>query len=623
MCGLAGIISKDPHQISHNRLKLMSDTLQHRGPDGEGFWLHEDGNCGWAHRRLAILDKSTKAAQPMHYRHYRVILNGEIYNYTELKSLLQKKGYIFFTEGDTEVIPAAYDHWGIDCLNHFDGMFAFALYNEKTNALILARDRFGEKPLYYSMTGTENDFSNFVFASEMKALWAIGIHRQLSGAHLLQYITLGDITHFPDKRQTFYNNIYSLPQGHYISIQTKTFQFTIQQWYQPALRKKDSATFNEDACIQEFSSLLETSVSRRLRSHVHTGSSLSGGIDSASIVATIKQQKNDSSQWKNMAFTAAFPGFEKDETLRSREIAQYLNLQQEFIFPTEKDWIEQFEKLMFHQEEPLQSSSILTQFLVYQKAKEKNIIVLLDGQGADEILGGYQKSTRWYLQSLLRENKSLFLKEKKLLVKNQFMDDWDFRDIAASLSPKKTSKALNYLTKRKIRQAKFLNIDFYHAYAQSILIKKPVFRSMEDILYYNSFQSGLDELLRYADRNAMAHSVEVRLPFLYHELVEFVIALPTSMKIRDGFTKWILRKSSEKKLPRKNIWAKGKTGYEPPQAKWMKHPQIKELIMQSRNRLVSNGILQKDILKKPIISRDAHAANNFDWRFLCVAALLK
>ncbi len=622
MCGLAGIIEKNATQLSANRLQVLSDTLQHRGPDGAGTWIDADGHCGLAHRRLAILDKSPAAAQPLHYLHYTVMLNGEIYNYLELKNFLQKKGYIFNTEGDTEIIPAAFDHWGIHCLERFDGMFVFTLVNEKTKTLYIVRDRFGEKPLYYTYTGPATNFTSFLFASEMKALWADGISRQLAGTPLLQYLALGEVSHFPDKSQTFYEHIYNLPQGHYLCIDISKYQFAKEQWYHPTFEKKTAAC-EEDTCIQQFSSLFETSVGRRLRSHVHTGSSLSGGIDSASIVATIHQLANKSSQWKNIAFTAAFPGFQKDESERSKAIAAYLDMQQELIYPSVKDWIDEFEKMMYHQEEPLQSSSVLTQFLVYKKAREKNIIVLLDGQGADELLGGYKKYTRWYLQFLWRKNKPLFKAEKEALARNHFLDDWNFRDRLAAISPAKASKALRFTALQKIRQTPFIHPDFYRAHRQPINIQKPVINCLEDILYFNSFQSGLDELLRYADRNAMAHSVEVRLPFLYHELAEFIFSLPASMKIHAGFTKWILRKATENKLPGNIVWAKGKTGFEPPQENWMKQTPIVELIRQSRARLVTHGLLRKEIIEAPIIAREAHAADNYDWRFLCVAALLK
>lgn len=622
MCGIAGIISADPARVSMHLLKSMSDILAHRGPDGEGFWIHEDGHCGFAHRRLSILDKTPKAAQPLHYMHYTIMLNGEIYNYIELKEILKKQGYQFTTDGDTEIIPAAFDYWGRDCLHHFDGMFVFVLYDNDSHDLFIARDRFGEKPFYYAVEKkNDNIFSTFVFASEMKALWAIGIPREYNGDRLLQYLSLGKVTGFPDKKNTFYKNIFTLPQGHFISIKTKTGKLETAQWYQPNLEINVNDK-DENNIIRHFTGLLETSVSRRLRSHVNTGTSLSGGIDSAAVAAIIQGLKNSGDYWKNTGFTASFPGFEKDELSKSKEVASFLHMQQEVLFPTENDWAENFEKIMYYQEEPLQSSSVLTQFMVYKKAKEKNITVLLDGQGADEILGGYTKYTRWYLQELLRENKSLFIREKKLLSANNFLENWDARDYAMAVFPRTANAALQTLQKNKIKNTGFIQDEFYDMYKGTISARSSMPPGLSAQLAFSSFDSGLDELLRYADRNSMANSVEVRLPFLSHELVEFVFSLPSSIKMKNGFTKWILRKSMENKLPQNIIWAKGKTGYEPPQKAWMKTKPIQEMIAEARIKLVDNNILQKQILQKPIMAKSAHAPGNIDWRFLCVAALL-
>ncbi len=623
MCGIAGIISSGTAQVSIHQLQTMSGILAHRGPDGEGLWIHDDGHCGFAHRRLSILDKTPKAAQPLHYMHYTMMLNGEIYNYIELKEMLQKKGYQFFTDGDTEIIPAAFDCWGRECLHHFDGMFVFVLYNHLSHEIFIARDRFGEKPLYFSHDKKENSsFESFVFASEMKALWAVGIPRDYYGERLLQYLALGKVTGFPDKKNTFYKNVLSLPQGHFISIQTKTCEIEIKKWYTPNLEKNNEEK-NVNTIITQFLSLLETSVSRRLRSHVHTGTSLSGGIDSAAIAAMIMGIKKKNECWKNTAFTASFPGFEKDELSKSKEVAAFLHMQQEIIFPTEKDWIENFEKIMYHQEEPLQSSSVLSQYMVYKKAKEKNIIVLLDGQGADEILGGYTKYTRWYLQELLREKKPAFINEKKLLLANEFLENWDTKDYIMSAFPRISIAVLQSIEKWKIKHTGYIQKDFYETYKDHQSLRKNMAYGLSGQLAYNSFESGLDELLRYADRNSMAHSVEVRLPFLSHELVELIFSLPSSFKMKNGFTKWILRKAMVNKLPENIIWAKGKIGYEPPQATWMKIKPIQDMIITARKKLVEKNILQKEIIDQPINAKSAHAAGNTDWRILCAATLLK
>ena len=384
----------------------MADALQHRGPDSEGFWMNESQSVGFAHRRLCILDLSGGANQPFHYLHYTIIFNGEIYNYIELKEQLSKSGYHFSTTSDTEVIPAAYDCWGEDCLQHFDGMFAFALYDNNKQTLFIARDRFGEKPLYYYPVYAERGrFQQLLFASEIKALFSAGTPKNLNGTMMLNYLAIGYVQNPIKKTATFYNNILSLPPGNCLHIIPSQGKITMRKWYKPKL---SSISISEEEAIQQFADLFSSSVQKRLRSDVAVGTSLSGGLDSSSIVAAIHQLKNKETQWRNVAFTAGFIDFERDETAYSKEVSAAFNITQYLIEPTADDWVNYWQQLMYHQDEPVQSSSVLTQYLVYKTAKEKGITVLLDGQGADEILSGYKKYVHWFLQQLLVTDSSLF-----------------------------------------------------------------------------------------------------------------------------------------------------------------------------------------------------------------------
>jgi asparagine synthase (glutamine-hydrolysing) len=618
MCGIAGIISPNNSLVNQQRLQSMADVLQHRGPHGEGFWINGTQQIGFAHRRLSIIDLSEEAAQPFHYLHYTIIFNGEIYNYIEIKEELQKKGYTFSTASDTEVIPAAFDYWNIDCLNKFDGMFAFAMWNEKEQQLLIARDRFGEKPLYYHADYLyRGKFEQFVFASEMKALWSLGANKQLNGTMMLNYLTLGFVQNPIKKTETFYSNILSLPQGHYLFVSPKEGRVQMHKWYQPNL----SNTFEMSATlVDKFKELFFTSVARRLRSDVSIGTSLSGGIDSSSIVAAIHQQKNITQQWKNIAFTATFPGFEKNELEYSKQVAAYFKIDQKVIEPNADAWIKNFQQLMYHQEEPLQSSSVLTQFLVYQLAKENNITVLLDGQGGDEILAGYKKYIHWYLQQLFISDTSAYFKERKELKQNDLFDKWGWRNYAAAFFPHKAAKALQQRAIREQHEQNFIDPEFFSHYHNKDTLQKPAVKQLDDILYYNTFHFGLPELLRYADRNSMAHSREVRLPFLFHELVEFIFSLPASCKINNGFTKWILRKSMESYLPAEVVWRKGKIGFEPPQKEWMRDQQVQEMIIEARKKLVNKNILHSNVLNVPV-KPAAHEEKSFDWRYLCASEI--
>ncbi len=622
MCGIAGIISLHKAFIQPYRLKAMADALKHRGPDGEELWLEDEAGVGFAHCRLSIIDLSEKAKQPFQYLHFTIIFNGEIYNYIELRNELKQKGYSFYSNSDTEIIPAAYDYWGKDCLNHFDGMFAFALFDKKQNEVFIARDRFGEKPLYYYADYKDRGrFEEFLFASEMKALWKTGVAKHLSGMMLLNFLTLGYVQNPLKKSETFYTNILSLPPGYYLTVFPKQGKVRMKKWYNPSMINIQSSI---DDASNQFRELFFSSVDKRLRSDVSIGTSLSGGIDSSSIVAAIdvlKNKKEINSNWKNVAFTAIFPGFEKDESRQSKLVADYFGIKQFTIEPNESDCLKYFDELMYHQEEPIQSSSVLTQFMIYKLAKENNIIVLLDGQGADEILGGYKKYAPWFLQQLFLTDKKNFFHEKKLLKENNLLETWNVKNYAAAYFPLKASLQLQQRAVKQQNLNDFLNKDFLNQYQNKDTLQKPVVKNLEDILYYNTFHIGLEELLRYADRNSMAHSREVRLPFLNHQLVEFIFSLSSSFKIKNGFTKWLLRESMSDFLPPEVAWQKDKTGYEPPQKKWMQQKQIQDLIYESRKKLISEKVLAKSTESFDIKALGAHEANNMDWRILSAAAI--
>lgn len=616
MCGIAGIISINSQIIQQSTLKKMSIALQHRGPDGEGFWINETNTVGFAHKRLSIIDLSAQASQPLHYLHLTIVFNGEIYNYLEIKDFLRQKGFSFSTQSDTEVITAAYCFWGKNCVQQFDGMFAFAIYDNIKSEVFIARDIFGEKPLYYCIL----DDNSFYFASEMKAFWNVGIEKQINNYQLLNYVTLGYTSNPALKSETFYNNIKSLEAGHYLKYELQSMKYEVQSMKHEVQNMKYDAKKNEQEILATFSNLLSSSIEKRLRSDVAVGTSLSGGLDSSSIVANVSQLSHKNN-YKPITFTASFAGFNKDETPYSKIVAAYFNLQQYFISPTADDLVNNFKKLMYHQEEPLQSASVFSQFMVYQLAKENNITVLQDGQGADEILGGYKKYAHWFLQELLRTNLTKFKQEKALLKTNEFLETWDYRNYVAAFFPNFTSFKLQQKAIQLQNVNGFINKDYLHQYQNTLSLQKPVIKRLQDILDYNTNVFGLEELLRYADRNSMANGVEVRLPFLNKELVNFVSALPSNFKIKNGFTKWILRESVKDKLPNEIVWRKGKIGYEPPQQQWMQHPQMQVMMRGARETLLNKNILNSSILNKNIMAKSAHDANNLDWWILCAAAV--
>ncbi len=618
MCGIAGIISPANREVNQARLQLMTDSIRHRGPDGEGFWINEQGTVAFGHRRLSIIDLSNAASQPMHYLdRFTITYNGEIYNYIELKSELKNKGYQFQSQSDTEVILAAYACYGIDCLQHFDGMFAFAIWDSQAQLLFCARDRFGEKPFYYSYANNE-----LLFASEMKALWSAGVAKKMDPTMLLNYLTIGTVNYPIDRHQTFFSNISSLPPKHYLLYHTINNKINIDiKPYWDIDKVQSQFNISEADAIEKFTSLLTSSVKRRLRSDVAVGSSLSGGLDSSSIVAIINQQLQHSEKQKT--FSATFPGFEKDESAYIKQVVSAFNIDNFATTPSADDFIADLQHLIYHQEEPFQSASIYAQYKVYELAKQQQVTVILDGQGADETLAGYTKYYHWYWQELIANHKFKELKkERNAAIKNGQTIDWSFKNYLAAWMPQVAANQLEKNTFRQVEFSRDFNRDFVEENKKRFAIYKPAVYNLNDILYFNTMQSGLEELLRYADRNSMAHSREVRLPFLSHELVQFIFSLPSSYKIKNGFTKNLLRLSMQNHLPASIVWRKDKVGYEPPQKLWMQNEKMKDCIHESRKKLVAQSVLNKKVLNRPIILKDAHESGNLDWRYLCAAQCL-
>ncbi len=622
MCGIAGIISSNTSLVTKDELIRMTDALEHRGPDGEGHWINPKGNTGFGHRRLAIIDLSAAGAQPMHYlNRYTIVYNGEIYNYQEIKEDLKKKGYRFQSRSDTEVILAAYDCWKENCLQQFEGMFAFAIMDKKEQLVFAARDRFGEKPFYYAATNTF-----FVFASEMKALWAIGIEKKMDDKMLLNYLALGYVQNANDKTRTFYNGICALPPGTFATINIQTIQYKMHTYWN--LEKDTVTNISPAAAVEQFQSLFNTSVCHRLRSDVTIGTSLSGGLDSSSILANIPPTGN---AFKTVS--AVFPGFEKDETTYIKSVGSYLNaaslrqahIRQYFVQPSALGLVKDFDAMCYYQEEPFTSTSIYAQYKVFELAKQQDITVLLDGQGADETMAGYNKYIHWHLQQL--SGKSKFIdtyKERQLLQKNKVAYKWGIGNYLAAYFPAHAAIQLEHNEYLKTMRQPDISPGFISSLngREWEGIRKPIIGKLNDILHFNTQTLGLEELLRYADRNSMAHGREVRLPFLNHHLVQFIFSLPASYKIHDGWTKWLLRKAMDKKLPDDVVWRKDKVGYEPPQYQWMHNEILQDVIHEAKRKLVNNRILKASVLNKKIVPRGAHENDNFDWRYLCAATLM-
>jgi asparagine synthase (glutamine-hydrolysing) len=579
MCGIAGILKFEDSLVDDQELKKMTNVIFYRGPDGEGQWINSKKNIGLGHRRLSIIDLSDHAKQPMHYagNRYSITFNGEIYNYIELKEELVKAGYTFQSNSDTEVLLALYDQKKEKCLDGLDGMFSFAIWDEQEQELFCARDRFGEKPFHYYL-----DSRQFVFGSEIKQLWAYGIPKKSSEQRINNYIAYGIVDDANDMTSTFYENIKRLDAAHYLRIKANG-EIQISQYWSIDLNAEKYKGSIEQAS-EEFIHLLTESIHLRLRSDVPVGSSLSGGLDSSSIVMLIDQLKGNG--LKQNTFSARFKDFAKDEGKHIEEVVKACkNVEVHYTWPDEHYFMEVLDKVNYHQDEPYGSASIVAQYAVMELAKKNNVTVLLDGQGADEYLGGYLPYYKLYLNQLFFNDHSNYKKE--LPAYNSFHGNtYPY----VSLEKQETFRMKLGRYKRKV-----LNQDM--PYSSNTLSE----RLRNDIAIV-----GIKELLRYADRNSMAHSREVRLPFLSHKLVEFAFSLPDAYKLNLGWTKYVLRKAMNTTLPKSICWRVDKIGYEPPQTKWLGSPQIKEEIKKAQQQF-------SDIYTGPKLSDNFQADS---WRLL-------
>ena len=546
MCGIAGCFGLSDNAVNVDRLNRMIRKLNHRGPDSENVWLNDSKSVGLAHARLSIIDLSNSASQPMHSSNgrYTIVFNGEIYNYIELKNELVKENIVFRTLSDTEVLLSLFEKYGSAMLPKLDGMFAFVIYDNIKNKIFGARDRFGEKPLYYILKD-----NMLLFASEIKALKEYDNTIKLNSIHLQNHLSGQKLA----KTDTYYEEVKQLASSSYFEFNES--EFKINTYWEINLSIENDITFN-DAVI-EFDRLLTKSITRRLRSDVPYGCSLSGGIDSSTIVSYLSSiDKN-----KVNTFSARFHSA-KDEGVWIKEVVQKWGILNHEIYPDPDNFILELDNLIYHHEYPIGSSSNYAQWCVMKLVKQNKVKVLLDGQGADEYLAGYSELKYFAIWEMYRNgNLKQFLKERKYFNENYGHNGqlgWNFL-----LDP--LLKLIGF--KRQIF--------------------KNGFTLKEQLKYY--IENNLDELLRYADRNSMAHSIEVRLPFLFHELVEFVFTLPIDYIYRDGKTKFILRETAKNYLPEKIYSRTDKIGFAPPEENWLDSQNVKLELKNADKLLLDYG----------------------------------
>ncbi len=627
MCGIAGIIRFSNERIIEGQLKVMTDVISHRGPDGEGQWVNEQGNIGLGHRRLSIIDLSNFGHQPMHYLdRYTITFNGEIYNYIELREMLLQKGYEFRSHSDTEVLMALYDHLKEKSLDLIDGMFAFAIYDNRENKVFCARDRFGEKPFFYNLEKGQG----LIFASEMKSIHAIKGKKSTNNKILYNYLAFGYVDNRADLSETFYVGISSLPHSHYMIVDMTASSVKVERYWSIAVSENCDSQFNPEEVKRTIQELFYTGLKRRLRSDVSVGSSLSGGLDSSIIVCAIDQlfkQGYTDQHVQQKTFSARFPGFSRDEGKYIDMVTGATSAIPFSTFPDEQTLLSEIDKVAYHQEEPFGSASILAQYEVMKLARANDVTVLLDGQGADEVFAGYHGYYNVFFREMESKSRKEYEKEFKAyeaLHSDNTINEKPKKHIghyARKYFPAYVDRLRFGKMLLKQKTNRYFSSEFFNEYSSQYYRFNNSFNNLNEELNYATMKGDLQVLLRYADRNSMAHSREVRLPFLFHDLVSYAFSLPAIYKIHEGWTKWILRVSFDELLPKEICWRKDKVGYEPPQKRWMDNKLIKDKIMTATEKLVDDRILDKKVLNKEAKSHGTSERGNNEWAHLMTSYL--
>lgn len=551
MCGISGIVNKKNSPVRKEYITSMNNTIIHRGPDAEGYYFFE--NIAFGHRRLSIIDLSENGNQPMTYQeNYVIIYNGEIYNYIEIRQELKELGYLFHSESDTEVILASYIQWGTDCVRKFNGMWSFALFDKIKRIIFCSRDRFGVKPFYYS----EVD-DNFIFGSEIKQLLIFQKSRIANIPILMDYLVPDYEDH---TNETFFKNIYKLEQSHNLIYDLKDNTYKVSRYYEIQIDKTLSKMDDVES-IQVFTNLLENSIQLRLRSDVRVGTCLSGGLDSSAVATLASMIYRRNSIQKFSAITAKSIEKATDESPYAKQVVEKANLDWYITEPTYQDFCNKIDKIIEIQEEPFGSPSIFMQYMVFARAAEINCKVMLDGQGGDEILLGYE---RYYpafflslpkykaLKGLIYSSRNSGLSMSQLLRYSLYFTSPTIRNIFLQ----KRFRFLKKMSLHLMNQQTLVNSS--ESYKDIINLQKTEIKSLQ-----------LPHLLKYEDRNSMAHSIESRLPFLDYRMVETSLSLNDNFKIKDGWTKFILRKTIEPLLPKEVVWRKNKLGFNAPESIWL------------------------------------------------------
>ncbi|MFN8165351.1 MAG: asparagine synthase (glutamine-hydrolyzing) [Bacteroidia bacterium] len=583
MCGIAGFI--DPTistEAAEKTIASMLQSIAHRGPDATSSWVHMPVVFG--HNRLSIIDLSDEATQPMHFFGLSIVFNGEIYNYLEVREELIAKGYKFSTASDTEVILAAYREYGQDAVKKLVGMWALAIWDEEKKEMFCSRDRFGIKPFYYIHSG-----QRFYFGSEYKVLKKSPLFsNDINLNQISRGLQLGWVCY---EDETYYSSLKSLPAACNLIVRNDQIEI-IRYW---DIQPDQQISITEEEAAVKFRNLFEDSIRLHMRADVEVGGCLSGGLDSSAIASVVSKLFPEI---PFKTFTIYFDGKnEVDERPWVNEVLQKYRQLKSFTYsPDENDLKAEYERAFYHADVPLAGSSPVSQYFVMKLAAQQKIKVLLDGQGSDEYLAGY-------MHSFYRLIGGLFQKMKLSEAHREFYAHSAIQGFSAGKKADAFAKSL--LSAMKCEQDLYaLEYTSYFPFAMkdkkvNFNLRRNGAGKLNEFLYHLTFNTSLPSLLHYEDRNSMAFSIESRVPFLDHRLVEYVFSLPDSLKFKQGITKSVLRKSLDGILPKSISERTDKKGFVTPgEVKWLRGPLSQLLDFDfKRNDFLKESLVKEEIAR--------------------------
>ena len=573
MCGIWFSLGFPPHP-EH------IDRVAHRGPDGRGWAVFDSaaGPVALGHRRLSIIDLSQAAAQPMAYAEgrYQIVYNGEIYNYLELRGELSAKGHNFRTQSDTEVLLAAYDEWGEAALDRLFGMFAFALWDREAQRLFAARDRFGIKPLYYFATP-----QGVAIASEIKQFIGLpGFAARLNIARAYDFLASGIQDH---TGETLFAGVGQLSGGECLGLDLEHWRpgegLPVRRWY--GRLEPGTLEISEREAAERFGALLADSVRMHLRSDVPIGCCLSGGLDSSSIVCLMARELARSGDPAPInTVSACFDAEKIDERPFMKPVVAQTDSIPHWCYPRMEDVFPEAERITWHHDEPYGSTSIFAEWSVYKTARAAQVKVMLDGQGADELLAGYHPAFHYHYETLIRQRR--FLSLSRAMLERRLWHGVPLREpIDAHLVPRLPAGLARWLRRRQppVPYHNWLGSEPFRPHlgssafdAARAAIGAPPIDGIGTLCLVYTQGTNLTRQLHWEDRDSMAHGIEARVPFLDHRLAELAIALGDRHKIKGGDTKRVLRRAMKGILPEIVRKRRDKVGFETPEEAWFRGP---------------------------------------------------